>query len=92
MDLVVVSALRGVKTPFCTCTRHPINFIIESGNGVNSLSGCPVFWLVSNPVRPLTDLANRILDPVVAIGPVATELGPAEFAKKLGSPICLSIY
>ena len=52
----------------------------------------PVFWLVFDPVGPLADLANRTLDHVVAVGPVSTELGPAESAKKLGSPICLSIF
>lgn len=29
----------------------------------------PVFWLVSDPVGPLADLADRTLDPVVAVGP-----------------------
>lgn len=40
----------------------------------------PVFWLVSDPVGPLADLADRTLYPVVAVGPVGTELGPAESA------------
>jgi len=38
------------------------------------------------------DLDDRTLDPVVVVGPVGIELGPAEFAKKLGSPSCLSIF
>jgi len=46
----------------------------------------PVFWLVSDPVGPLADLAYRTLYPVVAVGLVGTELGPAESAEKLGSP------
>ena len=51
-----------------------------------------IFWLVSDPVGPLANLVDRTLDSVVVVGPMSTKLGPAESAKKLGSPICLSIF
>ena len=43
-----------------------------------------IFWLVSDPAGPLTDHADRTLDPVIVVGPVGTELGPTESA--VGDP------